>query len=129
MEGASPLTVVVAFEHHLRYDGQQNYPILRAPRLPNLASRMTSIADTYDAMSTVRPYQQPLARAAAFEVLRKRSETFYDPLLVAISSGWSARPIIERCHPERSEGPVCGGRCADVHLSTSRPHWPSLRPG
>ncbi|MDQ6800408.1 MAG: HD domain-containing protein [Acidobacteriota bacterium] len=83
IEGASPLAVVVAFEHHLRYDGQQNYPVLRSPRVPNLASRMTSIADTYDAMSTVRPYQQPLARAAAFELLKKRSETFYDPLLVA----------------------------------------------
>jgi HD-GYP domain-containing protein (c-di-GMP phosphodiesterase class II) len=83
MDGTSPLAVVVAFEHHLRYDGQPNYPVLRSPRVPNLASRMTSIADTYDAMSTVRPYQQPLARAAAFEILKKRSETFYDPLLVA----------------------------------------------
>ena len=83
IEGASPLSVVVAFEHHLRYDGHQNYPVLRSPRVPNLASRMTSIADTYDAMSTVRPYQQPLARAASFELLKKRSETFYDPLLVA----------------------------------------------
>lgn len=82
IDGTPPLSVVVAFEHHLRYDGQPNYPLLSAPRVPNLASRMTSIADTYDAMSTVRPYQQPLARAAAFEVLRKRSETFYDPLLV-----------------------------------------------
>ncbi len=83
MEGTSALSVVVAFEHHLRYDGQPNYPVLRSPRVPNLASRMTSIADTYDAMSTVRPYQQPLARSAAFEILKKRSETFYDPLLVA----------------------------------------------
>jgi HD-GYP domain-containing protein (c-di-GMP phosphodiesterase class II) len=83
VEGTPPLSIVVAFEHHLRYDGQPNYPVLRSPRVPNLASRMTSIADTYDAMSTVRPYQQPLARAAAFELLKKRSETFYDPLLVA----------------------------------------------
>jgi len=82
VEGTPPLSIVVAFEHHLRYDGQPNYPVIRSPRVPNLASRMTSIADTYDAMSTVRPYQQPLARAAAFEILKKRSETFYDPLLV-----------------------------------------------
>ncbi len=81
IDGTPPLSIVVAFEHHLRYDGQPNYPLLRTPRVPNLASRMTSIADTYDAMSTVRPYQEPLARAAAFEILRKRSETFYDPLL------------------------------------------------
>ena len=82
MDGTPPLSIIVAFEHHLRYDGQPNYPVLRSPRVPNLASRMTSIADTYDAMSTVRPYQQPLARAAAFEILKKRAESFYDPLLV-----------------------------------------------
>ena len=82
IEGTPPLSILVAFEHHLRYDGQPNYPVLRTPRIPNLASRMTSVADTYDALSTVRPYQKPLARAAAFEILRKRSETFYDPVVV-----------------------------------------------
>lgn len=83
MEGALPLTAIVAYEHHLRFDGQPAYPILRTPRVPNLASRMTSIADAYDAMSTVRPYQQPLMRASTLEILKKRTETFYDPLLVA----------------------------------------------
>ena len=83
MEGALPLTAVVAYEHHLRFDGQRAYPVLRNPRIPNLASRMTSIADAYDAMSTVRPYQQPLMRASALEILKKRAGTFYDPLLVA----------------------------------------------
>ncbi len=83
MEGSLPLTAIVAFEHHLRYDGNPAYPILRTPRVPNLASRMTSIADAYDAMSTVRPYQQPLMRSSALEILKKRAETFYDPVLVA----------------------------------------------
>jgi HD-GYP domain-containing protein (c-di-GMP phosphodiesterase class II) len=82
-EGATPLSIVVAYEHHLRFDGKPAYPISRTPRIPNLVSRMTSIADTYDAMSTVRPYQMPLGKASALELLQKRSETFYDPLLVA----------------------------------------------
>jgi HD-GYP domain-containing protein (c-di-GMP phosphodiesterase class II) len=81
--GAPALAVIVAYEHHLRFDGRANYPVLRSPRIPNLASRMTSVADTYDAMLTVRPYQKPLGRAAAIEILKKRSGTFYDPLLVA----------------------------------------------
>ncbi|MEK6372586.1 MAG: HD domain-containing phosphohydrolase [Acidobacteriota bacterium] len=83
LEGAAPLTISVAYEHHLRYDGEPNYPLLTTPRIPNLASRMTSIADAYDAMSTVRPYQQPKLRASALELLKSRAETFYDPLLVA----------------------------------------------
>jgi HD-GYP domain-containing protein (c-di-GMP phosphodiesterase class II) len=83
LDGAAPLSISVAYEHHLRFDGQPNYPLLPVPRMPNLASRMTSIADAYDAMSTVRPYQQPLLRARAVDILKKRAETFYDPLLVA----------------------------------------------
>lgn len=83
MANAPALSIVVAFEHHLRHDGAASYPVLRARRMPNLASRMTAVADAYDAMSTVRPYQEPLGRAAACEILRKRAGTFYDPLLVA----------------------------------------------
>ncbi len=83
MEGTPPLAILVAYEHHLRYDCQPAYPILKKPRVPNLISRMTSVADAYDAMSTVRPYQKPLMRSAALEILKKRAESFYDPLLVA----------------------------------------------
>jgi HD-GYP domain-containing protein (c-di-GMP phosphodiesterase class II) len=83
LDGAAPLSISVAYEHHLRFDGQPNYPLPSTPRTPNLASRMTSIADAYDAMSTVRPYQQPRLRAVALDILKSRSETFFDPLLVA----------------------------------------------
>ena len=83
LENSPSLSILVAYEHHLRYDGKPAYPILRTPRQPSLVSRMTSIADAYDAMSTVRPYQKPLLRSAALEILQKRAETFYDPLLVA----------------------------------------------
>jgi HD-GYP domain-containing protein (c-di-GMP phosphodiesterase class II) len=82
MEGSNPLSTVVAYEHHMRFDGEANYPTPRVPRRPNLASRMTSIADTYDAMATLRPYQKPKMRATAFQILRERAGTFYDPLLV-----------------------------------------------
>lgn len=83
MEGSSPLSILVAYEHHLRFDLKPNYPLLRAPRMPNLASRMTSIADAYDAMSTLRPYQRPKMREAALDVLKGSAGTIYDPLLVA----------------------------------------------
>ena len=83
MDGAEPLSVIVAYEHHLRFDGKPNYPVTRNARTPNLASRMTAIADCYDAMSTVRPYQQPKNRATALQILRDRAGTFYDPLLLA----------------------------------------------
>ncbi|MGZ4808031.1 MAG: HD-GYP domain-containing protein [Thermoanaerobaculia bacterium] len=82
IEGTLPLAISVAYEHHLRVDGEPGYPLTKAPRIPNLASRMTSIADAFDAMMTVRPYQKPMLRSAAEEILSSRAGTFYDPLLV-----------------------------------------------
>jgi len=82
-EGGPPLAVIVAFEHHLRFDGRPNYPLLGTHRTPHLASRMTAIADAYDGMSANRPYQSNVGRAAALEILKNRANTFYDPMLVA----------------------------------------------
>jgi hypothetical protein len=82
LEGAGPLSILVAYEHHLRYDGKPNYPLLTVPRPPSLASQMTALADTYDAMCTVRPYKKAKPREVALGVLAERAGTFLDPLLV-----------------------------------------------
>jgi HD-GYP domain-containing protein (c-di-GMP phosphodiesterase class II) len=82
-EGVAPLAVSVAYEHHLRFDGHPAYPAVTEARIPNLATRMTSIADAYDAMVTIRPYQKSQMREGALEILKNRAGTFYDPLLVA----------------------------------------------
>ena len=79
---SAPLSILVAFEHHLRYDGAPNYPAVRVARAPTLASQLTAIADVYDAICTVRPYRRALSRAAALDVLRSRAGTFHDPYLV-----------------------------------------------
>jgi HD-GYP domain-containing protein (c-di-GMP phosphodiesterase class II) len=78
----APLSILVAYEHHLRYDGEPNYPAVRGVRVPTLASQLTAIADVYDAICTVRPYRRALSQAAALDVLRSRAGTFHDPYLV-----------------------------------------------
>jgi HD-GYP domain-containing protein (c-di-GMP phosphodiesterase class II) len=82
LEGSHPLATVVAYEHHLRYDGGPAYPALRKPRRPSLASQLTAISDVFDALCTLRPYSRPRSRREAFEVLAARAGTFHDPLLV-----------------------------------------------
>ena len=82
LANSAPLSILVAFEHHLRYDGEPNYPVVRVSRAPTLASQLTAIADVYDAICTVRPYRRALSQAAALDVLRSRAGTFHDPYLV-----------------------------------------------
>jgi putative nucleotidyltransferase with HDIG domain len=81
-EGVPAVAVLVAYEHHLRWDGQPSYPVPTTPRTPNLASQMTAIADTYDAMVAARGLTGGVHGEAARGVWQERSETFLDPFLV-----------------------------------------------
>jgi HD-GYP domain-containing protein (c-di-GMP phosphodiesterase class II) len=83
VEGSHPLAILVAYEHHMRYDGQPNYPVPRIGRRPTLASQMTSISDVYDAICTTRPYAKARTRQFAVNVLTERVGTFHSPALVA----------------------------------------------
>jgi HD-GYP domain-containing protein (c-di-GMP phosphodiesterase class II) len=83
IEGSYPLAIVVAYEHHMRYDGKPNYPVTTVPRKPTLASQMTAISDVFDAICTMRPYHKARARAVALGIIRERVGTFHHPALVA----------------------------------------------
>lgn len=67
--------------HHEKYDGT-GYPIgLKSENIP-LASRALSIADSFDAMTSLRPYQNRKKPSEAKEELKKCSGTQFDPELV-----------------------------------------------
>ena len=83
IEGSYPLAIVVAYEHHMRYDGKPNYPVTTVPRKPTLASQMTAISDVFDAICTIRPYHKARGRAVALGIIRERVRTFHHPALVA----------------------------------------------
>jgi HD-GYP domain-containing protein (c-di-GMP phosphodiesterase class II) len=54
--GVPRLAVVIAFEHHMKYDGT-GYPQVPAGWRQNIFSQMTAISDCFDALRTIRPYQ------------------------------------------------------------------------
>ena len=83
VEAVHPLAILVAYEHHMRYDGRPNYPVPRVNRRPTLASQLTSISDVYDAICTTRPYAKARSREFALSVLTERVGTFHSPALVA----------------------------------------------
>jgi putative nucleotidyltransferase with HDIG domain len=69
--------------HHEHYDGR-GYPLgLRAEEIPLLA-RIVSIADAYDAMTSVRPYRNALPAAEAILRLRAGAGTQFDSRLVGL---------------------------------------------
>lgn len=73
--------VVIAGGHHEKYDGTGYPDGLLRDNIP-LGSRIMSIADAYDAMTSFRPYQKNRSFDEAKEVLLKNAGTQFDPHIV-----------------------------------------------
>ena len=66
--------------HHERYDGKGYPDGLEGDDIPYL-SRIIAIADSYDAMTSDRPYRKGLDVSTAIEEIRKNSGSQFDPIL------------------------------------------------
>jgi HD-GYP domain-containing protein (c-di-GMP phosphodiesterase class II) len=79
--GFSSETLDVILNHHERWDGL-GYPRgLRRDEIP-LCARAFSVADTYDAITSNRPYRTAMSRGDALQILRSATGLAYDPDVV-----------------------------------------------
>ncbi len=67
--------------HHERYDGKGYFEHLKGDEIP-LEARIIAVADTYDAMTTDRPYRKGLEHEVAMEEIIRCSGTQFDPEVV-----------------------------------------------
>ncbi len=115
----SELSVAVVLEHHERFDGT-GYPYRMAGEEISLAGRMASIVDTYDAMTSERPYRTAISPSVALGHLFEESNRQFDPVLVTafvrtlgvfpvgtlvlLESGHLA--VVDAINPDNSLAPV-----------------------
>lgn len=79
VEGAEGIATTVR-HHHEHYDGEGYPNRLRGEAIP-LYSRMISLADSYDAMVTRRPYNPGKTHEQAIAVIRSEAGSKLDPYL------------------------------------------------
>jgi response regulator RpfG family c-di-GMP phosphodiesterase len=71
----------IILAHHEWYDGS-GYPHgLRGYEIP-LGARICSVVDMLDALTSVRPYRNPVSFSEACELVRAEGGTHFDPLVV-----------------------------------------------
>jgi putative two-component system response regulator len=79
--------------HHERWDGSGYPDGLAGEQIPYEA-RVIAVADSFDAMTTHRPYHQAVSLQQAFDVIVQGSGSLYDPNVVAaFQKAWEAGRI------------------------------------
>jgi putative nucleotidyltransferase with HDIG domain len=81
MEHVPEMAVQIALGHHLRFDSKGYPESAHGQVMPDLV-HMVAIADAYDAMTTLRPYQQPMTPRTAIQRLLEQSGSGYHPELL-----------------------------------------------
>ena len=74
------LPMIVAFEHHIKYD-RTGYPKVRTREPLHIASHMTQIADVYDALRSHRPYRPSLELERTLSIMKEGRGTEFEPRL------------------------------------------------
>jgi putative nucleotidyltransferase with HDIG domain len=91
----------IVLTHHERFDGRGYPQGLRGQEIP-LGSRIFAVADTFDAMTSNRPYRSALPDLAARDEIVRESDNQFDPEVVRVFSsipmelGAKTREEVER---------------------------------
>jgi len=89
--------------HHEAYDGSGYPDGLKGDKIP-LVSRIVSVADTYDAMTSDRPYRKARSKMEAIEELKRCAGSAFDPKVVnAFLEVLDEQSTVEISRPEAPE--------------------------
>lgn len=92
----APMALAIVRSHHERLDGTGLPDGLAGDAIP-LEARVVSLADAFDAMTSVRPYRPSLAVARALEELEAHAGRQFDPEVLA---------AFHRAFPDPSSLPI-----------------------
>ncbi len=116
--------MLMAYEHHMRID-LEGYPKNRRPRTPTLFSRIVSVADAFDAGTSVRSYQyQPNPPDVVLKEMRENPKRGLDPILVkALVNATGVYPVGTLVILDTMEMAVVSG----VNKDPEKLHQPQVR--
>lgn len=79
--GLPDLAALVAYEHHLYYDGR-GYPKLSRPHEPNFASLITCVTNSYDNLRRNRPERKAYALTDTLDWMDRQAGVYFHPFVL-----------------------------------------------
>lgn len=79
----APLVLDAVYNHHERVDGK-GYPNARNNEELSIVSRIVSIADAFDAMTSARPYRNSMPLETAFRIINDEKAKQFDSYLAEV---------------------------------------------
>jgi HD-GYP domain-containing protein (c-di-GMP phosphodiesterase class II) len=93
----------VVGSHHEKYEGNGYPDGLSGVDIPILA-RIFAVADVFDALTSHRPYKQPLTFEETIDILTNGRGTHFDPEILDVFIA-IARPLYEKYHNRDDDAP------------------------
>jgi len=105
LPGPARLAMVVAFEHHAKYD-LSGYPKITLKTMPHLLSRIIWVADCFDAMTTSRrAYRSAKRIDQALQEILDEAGTTFDPLLAKLFCKYCGTYLARSTSPASQDKP------------------------
>jgi len=116
--------MLIAYEHHMKVD-LTGYPKNRRDRKPTVFSRIVSVADAFDAGTSIRSYQhEPWPPDAVLKEMRENPKRGFDPVLVkALITATGVYPIGTLVILDTMEMAVVSG----VNEDPNKLHLPAVK--
>jgi HD-GYP domain-containing protein (c-di-GMP phosphodiesterase class II) len=89
--------------HHEKFDGSGYLQGLRGEAIP-INARIFALVDVFDALTSRRPYKEPMSYEEAMAILEKGRGSHFDPRLLDLFSG-IARPLFDEFGNRDDERP------------------------
>jgi HD-GYP domain-containing protein (c-di-GMP phosphodiesterase class II) len=108
------LAAIVAFEHHLQFDGG-GYPTVPPGWRAHIASEITHVSDVYDALRSDRPYRKGLAPDTVAQMMNADAGRVFDPYVLRVFfEQVSPRLVWRAADPTSTAGLVPGTPVEDL---------------
>jgi len=105
--------IPIVRHHHERWDGKGYPDGLKGEEIP-LGARILAVADTFDAMSSSRPYRDPVDLINIIDELKENAGTQFDPKIVEIWLEIMEKYRIPEPEPTHQKGPPSGAHLKAV---------------